>query len=294
MTEPDFWKAALAIGALLAFIYGFRNWRLARLIEDTPVSRVRSAAQGYLELSGTARQCDGKPNAGPLTQLPCVWWLFQIEHRTGSGKNTRWETINRGTSVAPFRLADDSGECLVGPAGADVRPGSRSSWSGALPWPVPPGGGQRFFGLGGGDYRYTEHRINEYERVSVIGEFRTFGGVAAADVTGQVMKLLNEWKRDQPALLGRFDASHDGVLSQAEWERARAAARAQIEQGAPHTAPAAENIVVQPADQRPFLIAACDPGTLARRSRWAAAVLLLAFLGAVTALAILQFGPNPG
>jgi hypothetical protein len=279
---------------LLAFIYGFRNWRLARLIEDTPVSRVRSAAQGYVELSGTARQCEGEPIVAPLTKLPCVWWLFTIEHRTGSGRETRWETTNRGTSVAPFRLEDDTGACLVGPTGADVRPGNKSRWFGSLPWPVPPAGGSRFFNLGGDDYRYTEHRINEYDRVSVIGEFRTFGGAAAADVTGQVMTLLAEWKRDQPALLARFDADRDGVLSQAEWERARAAARAQIEQRVAPQLASSENIVVQPADQRPFLIAASDPATLARRARWAAAVLLLAFLAAVTTLAMLLFGQGPG
>ena len=74
------------------------------------------------------------------------------------------------------------------------------------------------------EYRYTEHRIQEYELVNVIGVFGTVGGVAAADTTGALMKLLAEWKPDQPALLQRFDASRDGVLSQKEWELARAAA----------------------------------------------------------------------
>ena len=256
---------------------------------------MRSAAQGYVELSGIARQCDGAPIVGPLTNLPCVWWLYRIEHRTGSGRDRHWETINRGTSVAPFRLEDDTGTCLVGPTGADVRPAGKSRWSGSLPWPIPPAEGRRFsFSLAGDDYRYTEHRIAEHDRVSVIGEFHTFGGAVTTDVTGQVMTLLADWKRDQPALLRRFDANHDGVLSQEEWERARSAARAQIEQRAPAGDAPAENIVVQPSDQRPFLIAACDPHTLARRSRLAAAVLLLVFLGAVTALAMLLFGPNPG
>ena len=88
----------------------------------------------------------------------------------------------------------------------------------------------------------------------------------------------------------RFDANRDGVLSQAEWERARDAARAQIDQQAPRNAAPTESIVVKPVDGRPYLIAASDIKVLARRSRLAAATLLLAFLGAVTALAVLFFG----
>ena len=290
MDDPEFWKVALAVAAPLCFIFGFRNWRLARLIDDTPLSRIRSAAQGYVELSGIARMADGPASLAPLTQLPCAWWLYRVEHRTGSGKNEHWETINRGVSVAPFRLEDDTGACLVGPTGADVRPGNKSSWRGSLPWPTAPGEGRRFFGIDSGDYRYTEHRINEREQVSVIGEFRTMGGVSAADTTGKVMRLLADWKRDQPALMERFDSNHDGVLSQDEWERARDVARAQIEQQAPRAAAPTDSIVVKPVDGRPYLIAASDLKALARRSRLAAAALLLAFLGAVTVLAVMSFG----
>jgi hypothetical protein len=106
------------------------------------------------------------------------------------------------------------------------------------------------------------------------------------------MRLLAEWKKDQGALLERFDTNHDGVLSQAEWEKARAAARALIEQQVPRSAAPTASIVVKPVDGRPFLIAASNLGALARRSRIAAAVLLLAFVASVTALAVLLHGPG--
>jgi E3 Ubiquitin ligase len=292
MADPQFWKLALAVAAPLCFYYGFRNWRLARLIDDTPLSRIRSAAQGYVELSGTARRTDGEPNLGPLTRLPCVWWQFRIEHRTGTGRNRGWSTVNQGGSTVPFRLEDDTGTCLVDPSGADVRPGTSITWRGSSPWPVPPGEGRRFMGLDGGDYRYTEHRIDEQENVHVIGDFRTVGGIEANDVTGEVMRLLSDWKQDQPALLRRFDADRNGVLSQAEWESARALARAQIEQRAPASARPAANMVVRPQDQRPFLVAACDLKALARRCRWAAGALLAGFLVAVGLLGFLVSGPG--
>ena len=291
MDDPRFWQAALAIAAPLCFYFGFRSWRLARLIDDTPLSRTRSAAQGYVELRGIAMMGEGAPTVAPLTQLPCAWWLYRIEQRIGEGRNAHWHTINRGVSATPFQLQDETGTCLVGPVGADVRPGHRDSWRGSDPWPTAIGGGQRFFGLQGGDYRYIEHRINEHEQVSVIGEFRTLGGVASGEPTVEVMRLLAEWKQDQAALLQRFDANHDGVLSQAEWEQARAVARAQIEQQAPRAGAPMQSVVVKPADGRPFLIAAHDLASVARRSRLAAAALLLGFLASVTGLAAMLLGP---
>ena len=130
MDDPRFWQAALAIAAPLCFYFGFRNWRLARLIDDTPVSRIRSAAQGYVELCGIASMGEGPPTIAPLSQLPCAWWSYCIEHHTGEGRNRRWETINRGVSVAPFLLQDDTGDCLVGHGGErDTGPG----WSSVRP-----------------------------------------------------------------------------------------------------------------------------------------------------------------
>ena len=290
MDDPRFWQAALAIAAPLSFYFGFRAWRLARLIDDTPVSRVRSAAQGYVELTGIASVGEGAPTIAPLSRLPCAWWMYHIEHQVGEGRNRHWQTINRGVSVVPFLLTDDTGACLVGPNGADVRPGHKDHWRGSLPWPTAPGGGQRFFGLQGGDYRYSEYRINEREQVSVIGEFQTLGGEGGVDETAEVMRLLAEWKKDQPALVDRFDANHDGVLNQAEWERARAAARAQIEQQPPQAAMPLLSIVVKPTDDRPFLIAATDLKVVARRSRLAAITMLTGFVGIVLVLATLLLG----
>jgi len=87
-----------------------------------------------------------------------------------------------------------------------------------------------------------------------------------------------------------FDTNHDGVLTQAEWERARDAARAQIEQQAPRTAAPMLSIVVKPTDDRPFLIASSDLKAVARRSRLAAMAMLTGFVGIVMVLATLLLG----
>lgn len=281
---------ALALAAPLCFYFGFRNWRLARLIDDTPRSRVRSAAQGYVELGGRARLLPQAENRAPLSNRPCVWWLYRIERDVASGSSRSWHVVERGVSEALFVIDDETGSCLVNPAGADVRAEEKTVWYGAQPWPEN-GFAQGRMTLGGErEYRYTEHRIQEYELVNVIGDFGTAGGVTATDTTGAVMKLLAEWKQDQPALLQRFDANRDGVLSLKEWELARTTARRQIERQPPSASAPTTNVLRRPQDDRPFLIAACDLKKLARHSRMAAAGLIAAFLVAVTALAKLLLG----
>ena len=49
-----FWLTiiGLSAAAVYSFWYTFKSWSKNRLIEDTPTSRVRSAAQGYVELAG--------------------------------------------------------------------------------------------------------------------------------------------------------------------------------------------------------------------------------------------------
>jgi hypothetical protein len=291
VSDPNTWKVALALAAPLCFYFGFRNWRLARLIDDTPRSRIRSAAQGYVELGGRARMPANCANNSPLTGRACVWWLYRIERSVMSNRN-RWETIDRGTSTQVFLIEDETGSCLVNPQGADVRPDETTVWYGAEPWPTGGFAAGRTDLFGSRDYRYTEHRIVETELVNVIGDFRTVGGIASEDFEGEVARLLAQWKQDQPALLQRFDTNHDGVLSQAEWEVARAAARRTIAEQPPRPAAPNLNVMMHPQDKRPYLIAAGDLRKLAWRIRMGSAGLIVAFLVAVVVLAKLLLGAN--
>lgn len=269
---------ALAAAPGSAFM-GLRWWRRARLIDDTPTSRVRSAAQGYVELRGRAGFAAEALRA-PLSGRPCVWWTFRIDRkRRGERSRGGWETIQRGTSEQPFLLIDGVDRCLVDPRGADVYPAEKAVWYGSVPWPANVGS------LGWGldrllcDYRYVEHRIYEHEMVGVLGEFRTVGGVAGEDTEQRTLELLRAWKEDQARLLRRFDTNRDGVLSAAEWERARAEARRQLLDQAAAAPPQPRlNIVVRPADGSPYLLAAIDLERLARRYRWRAALAAAVFV----------------
>ncbi|MEZ4720285.1 MAG: LemA family protein [Flavobacteriales bacterium] len=55
-------------GALVCFWFCFFHYfKRARLIEDTPTSRIRSAAQGYIEIVGAVSSARNKELAAPLS-----------------------------------------------------------------------------------------------------------------------------------------------------------------------------------------------------------------------------------
>jgi hypothetical protein len=283
-SEVHFWLLVLGAAVAGGGWFAFRWLHVARMIEDTPTSRVRSAAQGYVELAGRCRPLPGSTNLAPLTQRPCVWWQYRIQRRTGSGRPSRtraqWHTVSSGRSEQPFLLDDGSGECIVQPGGAEVLTTETTTWYGDTPWPTTAPARRRPFGEP--EYRYHESRIYEHERLLALGQFRTVTGDADRDDGAELGALLAEWKNDQAALAARFDTDRDGQVSLEEWERARAEARRTVEQRRLETPPvAARHLLVRPDGGRLFLLAAFPEHALARRYRRRA---LLAFAGFATAV----------
>ncbi len=280
---------ALAAAAMYSFWYAFKAWAKNRVIEDTPTSRVRSAAQGYVELMGHATVPPNSPNKGPLTSQPCAWWRYKIEER--SGRSRSWTTLQSDTSDTPFLLDDGTGQCLIDPRGAEVYPRARDVWYGPSEWPdgrIPDGSG--FFGkladaLLTDRYRYTEYRLAPRETLYAIGAFRCLGGVSVEDPDAAVVELLRTWKQDQAGLLARFDSNHDGALSSAEWDQARAAARKNVLDGraADIKAPSL-NVLSHPQDGRAFLLAASDGESLAQKFRRRALAGVSGFVASAAAL----------
>jgi hypothetical protein len=283
----------LAGAAAYSFWYAFKAWRDNRMIGDTPASRVRSAAQGYVELVGHGLMTANSQNKAPLTSRPCTWWRYKIEERSSVGRSRSWATIDSGTSEAPFILDDGTGQCLIDPRGAEVFPRAKDVWYGGTSWPdvrIPDG--QGFFGkladalLAGGRYRYTEYRLQSHEPVCALGDFRSFGGVGAESPDHLVAELLRVWKLDQRTLLERFDSDHDGALNADEWDRARAAARQQVVGSMAAQPPTpSQSVLSKPADGRAFLLSASDGESLARRLRRRAITGFAACLGSSAALA---------
>lgn len=278
-----FWSVLGWLGLLTLWMFylGFRQLRYARLIEDTPTARIRSAAQGYVELEGQAVALPGEPIYAPLSGKLCVWYEYRIDYREigfQSGRQRqRWVSLERGGSEAIFGLEDDTGRCVVDPEGAQVHPAHVLTWYGYERYPVhtPPGHSDFL-----GSYRYTERLIEPGDPLYALGWLETLKDAHEQGLMEKTRALLRRWKADQRALLHRFDLDRDGRIDAKEWEvirkqAAREALRAHLRQP-----PGATIQVLRQPPKRgyPFILAAVRQPDLVARYRFRAASALSVFL----------------
>ncbi|MDG9928308.1 MULTISPECIES: GIDE domain-containing protein [unclassified Pseudomonas] len=249
----------------------------ARFLLNTPTSKIRSAAQGYVELYGVLHAHDEGEVRAPLSGTSCLWWRFKVEEYSEQGKRRSWRVLESGTSEAWLRLRDATGECLINPRGAEVRPVVRETWYGNERRPMgnPNGPSLGLFGMllgGSGHYRYIEERLHADQPLYAIGNFRTLGGAEAFDLTQAQGEVIREWKSDFAGLLQRFDVNGDGQLDTSEWERMRQSARAEAQRrhAARGEAPVHHQLS-RPGESYPFILSNSGEDELARRFYWQAA-----------------------
>lgn len=236
------WPYALGAMSLVSFAAWVGNYRRLRQIADTPPSNIASAAQGYVELSGRAEEPGGTPIVSKLTNLPCVWFHYEIEEKSSDDK---WSSMESGDSDDPFVVRDATGRCVIDPEGAEVVTSRKQTWT-------------------KDQYRYTEWLLLPLDRIYALGEFATIGGPDSdLDLNADISALLAEWKKNQPELLKRFDLNQDGAIDLKEWELARRQARREVEaQQREIRMSDGTHVLRRPADGRLFLISNYLPDKL--------------------------------
>lgn len=277
-----FWLA-ITVGATLCSLYRcHRLFKRARLIEDMPTSRIRSASQGYTELVGVAKQ-NGHPRLAPLSNTLCLWWRYTIEKYQSSGKSSHWVTVEKLACSQSFYLEDNTGICEINPDGADISCHHRHTWYGNTRRPITsishtkPTNSNGFLSAAtrkisfGQRYRYTEHFIVDGDPLYTLGHFQT-------DATGQRSMspeqlsgdILRTWKQDFHDLLSRFDKNGDGELDLNEWQQVRYAAlyEAKKQQAGLANEPA-EHLLSKPQHKGlPFIIGSQEQQQLSRKFRY--------------------------
>lgn len=307
LSQGEFWLFfSLAVAASAAGFYlTFRWFSRARTIENVPTSRIRSAQQGYVELTGEALLMEGAETTAPLTGSNCCWFHYKIERR--GDKN--WHTLESDTSDQLFLLRDKTGDCIIDPEGAEVTPSDRSIWYGHSRYPtnrkpmrsIPQL--QPLFRLGKllntpigltGRYRYTEERIYSSDTLYAIGHFKSLDDMDHAVSRNELTReLLREWKQDKAQLLARFDLNGDGQIDTSEWETARNSAKAQA---AREQTQQLKNQIIHRLGQGnsrhyPYLLSTLPEFKLVRQYKLkAAGALLLFFVGG--AGAVWMFGSS--
>lgn len=284
----------VALGMAGAATLGGGWWCLqrlgqARLLQDMPTSKIRSAAQGYVELYGVLLAGPGEPLCAPLTGTPCLWWRYRIEEYRKSGKHKSWRVVESASSEGWLGFEDGSGQCLINPLGAEVRPARRQVWHGDQRHPRRdhPDGLLAAVLKMGKRYRYIEERLHAGDPLYVLGEFRSSGGGRQGlDLPEAQAAVVREWKRDFQGLLARFDRDGDGALSEPEWRLVRLAAQLEAEDR--HRAASQvpeQHHLHRPPEGLPFLLSCKGEDELVRVFRWQALAGALLCLGGALAAA---------
>ena len=263
-SDNEFWVSAIifVIAAAAGFYFSFEFFRRVRIIEDTPTSRIRSAAQGYVELVGYGDTIEGPEIVAPLSKTPCTWYSYKVE-KLGDKHD---QVVDSGVSEELFVLVGKTGRCVIDPDGAIVTPTVKRSWYAAS---YENDSGSILGGMGR-RYRFTEERMHPGDTLYAIGFFRTVGGVHETLNTAQeVRELLAKWKKDQEKMLAMFDKNKDGVIDAHEWENIRKVANYFVRKNqTKRKIPPVTHVLSKPENSRqPFMLSTKPQHQLVRRYR---------------------------
>jgi hypothetical protein len=271
LLPTPFWIGFSIVSALSLWAFYRMSWwyRHARIIENVPTAKIRSAAQGYVELSGRTKLMDGPMIVSPLTGRSCVWYSYKIEERTNNFRHEKnghshWRLVEQKRSEEVFILEDDTGQCVIDPDDADVIATNKKTWH--KQHVTPP-------------RRYTEQLITEGETLYAIGFFKTVANVESKKIRQQVAHLLRQWKSDPNQLMHLYDLNRDSELQPAEWEKARQAAEMHIrlEQGNKEKLEQLSILSSSNQKNQAFILSTVSEQKLIKKYKWRAIRALLLF-----------------
>jgi len=251
----------LALAAAVGALAGLSTYLRARTMADVAISRIGSAAQGYVQVRGRASVAPEELIRSPISGTACIWFRYRIYSK--DGRRGEWRQIDSGSSFTTFEIADGSGTCRVDPDDAEVvSPEQRVS------------------------YRDGDKVVEEFlfggNQIHVLGEFSTVGGASAAlSVSEDVGTLLAAWKKDPAELKRRFDLDGNGEIDLEEWEHARRLATRTVEQQHREIRQLGDlHLMRAPRDGRVYIISPLPAPRLRRRFlAWSAFHFAVALAG---------------
>jgi hypothetical protein len=269
INERPAWTISLALIAAISFFAWTSNFRRGRAIADTPTSRIGSAAQGYVELYGSARS-NQKLVQAKGGSIPGVWYRCKTYQMNSERK---WVMTDETVSESLFEINDGSGTCLIDPDDAEVITTHTRTWY-------------------EGQYRHEEQQLFARDFIYVLGEFHTKGGAHEfLSHREDVSALLAEWKRDPEWLKKRFDLDGDGEIDLHEWELARKVAVREVEEN--HRELRQQpgvHVMRRPASGRMYLISNLSPQQLKRKYQWWSAIHLGIFFAGLAGVIAMGAG----
>jgi len=272
-------SSSILLGGLIFLIYfAFVAFKRFRFMDGTATSKIRSAAQGQVELKGLAEFMQNDTIYSPFSGSRCVWYHCSIDKKKQSGKRSTWTNISDEFSSQMFRLEDDTGECYVDPDDAHVIPESELTWYvHSTDSRTQPPRKTSLLSLNLGSYRFCERLIRPATPLYALGWFRTQYNYPSDEfISNQVEDLVKQWKLRPGRYLQEYDLDQNGKIQKKEWKAVRTAARKQVlakinnEKNEHH-------ILTKPTEKSlPYILSAIDEDQLVARKKLKAYVSIAA------------------
>lgn len=274
MSGNEYLLVTFALVAVILYLAyaAFRSFRRYRHMHATATSRIRSAAQGFVELTGLGELMEGDSIVSPFSGRRCIWYHCTIDEKQRRGKRSSWTNISDQRSDHLFRLIDDTGECVIDPDHAHVIPEIDLSWYGQGPeYRSRAPKTRRPVTFGMGRYRFRERLILPATSLYALGWFRTvYNNPSDEWIAKQAEDLIRQWKLQPERYLREYDRDGDGRIRGNEWKAIRQAARNEVlarmrRQKTEH------HIMSRPTDKRqPYIISTQSEEALLGRKRFGA------------------------
>ena len=293
ISAGDYLAMLAVLLGLFAFLvyFCFGAFKRFRFVDGTATSKIRSAAQGHVELKGLGEWLKGDSYLSPFSNSRCIWYHCTIEKRHKSGKRTSWTNISDECSSHLFRLVDDTGWCIIDPDHAHVIPETDITWYGhnsehRLKAPSK----KQWLHLSLGNYRFRERLIRPATTLYALGQFRSLQNNPSDEyIARQVEDLVKQWKLQPQRYLAEFDFDNNGTIQKKEWKAIRVAARKQILSTA-NDQESEHHILAKPIDSgRPYILSATSEERLvAQKKLNAHASMVAAFVLFVSLVMLLS------
>lgn len=271
--------------AAYAYICAFRLFKRARVIADTPTANLSSAAQGLIEIVGTAQHWGSSPPYAEYSIDSPVWknirelnsfWEYFRDVRVFAVLlfyvYIIWPIMRFGgkSSDDLFILHTTHGDAVIDPDDAEIVPIHSSR-----------------------DRTHSDFSLMHYipagQPIYVFGDLTTHTLEPTQTVESLTREIILRWKRDPENLVARFDSNSDGDLDAEEWNQARTAAkelaRMKLQEENPNAGVA--HVISKGEGDLPMIISALPENRLlAMLYRGALANFLVSLLAGVAVLGV--------
>ncbi|HTA23184.1 MAG TPA: GIDE domain-containing protein [Terriglobales bacterium] len=187
-SPPWLWPVLGAAAGVYVFYRGFQLLQRKRLIMNTPVSKIRSAAMGLVEVSGLA---SGPYTViAPITGVPCYYYRTMVWQWKRQGKSSSWVKEADESLHVPFYLDDGTARVLINPQGAEMdihrdfqEEFSHSLFSSSLEIPANIGGFLTAHGVDtSAKVKIEEYCIKPKNALFVLGTLASNPGIEVSSV----------------------------------------------------------------------------------------------------------------